>query len=91
MFNSLKKLKALPIKTKVYCAHEYTESNLTWASYMFPQDVLIKERLDETIKKRSLGLCTLPTSMHEENKTNLFLRAKTVKELSQLRKSKDSW
>ena len=28
MYNSLKKIKALPNKTLIYCAHEYTKSNL---------------------------------------------------------------
>ena len=91
MFNSLKKLKELPITTKVYCAHEYTESNLNWANYICPEDLLIKKRLLETIRKRKLGLSTLPSTILEEKKTNLFLRAKTIEELSELRRSKDSW
>ena len=28
MFNSLNKLKNLPIDTKIYCGHEYTKKNL---------------------------------------------------------------
>lgn len=30
MLNSLEKLKTLPIDTKIYCAHEYTETNLNF-------------------------------------------------------------
>ena len=44
MWTSLQKLIELPDNTGVYCAHEYTESNLRWANNLFPEDLLIKER-----------------------------------------------
>tara|TARA_B100000700_G_scaffold105744_1_gene119437 strand:- start:26 stop:781 length:756 start_codon:yes stop_codon:yes gene_type:complete len=91
MFNSLMILKRLPPETKVYCAHEYTESNLRWANELYPKDHLIKRKLIETIKKRANHEITLPTSIQEENEINLFLRSKNFEELARLRKHKDNW
>ncbi len=91
MFESLMKLNCLPKNTKIYCAHEYTESNLRWALSLHPQDLLIKHRLNSVLKKKSQGISSLPSTIEEERKTNLFLRAKTVEEFSKLRKAKDSW
>ena len=91
MFNSLKRINALPSNTKIYCAHEYTEQNLRWANSLFPEDLLIKARLQKVINRRANGLPSLPSNISEERKTNLFIRAKNVEELSQLRKHKDNW
>ncbi len=91
MFESLRKLNLFPANTKIYCAHEYTESNLRWAKCLFPQDLLIKSRLEDVLEKRSRGLPSLPSTIAEERQTNLFIRAKTPEEFSKLRKDKDSW
>ena len=45
MVESLLKIRSLPNNTKVYCAHEYTEQNLRWASSLYPEDQRIKRRL----------------------------------------------
>ncbi|WP_269622579.1 hydroxyacylglutathione hydrolase [Prochlorococcus marinus] len=91
MFNSLRKIKNLPEYTKIYCAHEYTKANLEWAVQIKPEDIFIKKRLKEVCKLRSKGLITLPTNLSIERKTNLFIRAKTSKELGELRSHKDNW
>ncbi len=91
MFDSLKKIKSLPDNTKIYCAHEYTESNLEWALSIYPQDPNIKERLKEVSVKRAKGLLTIPSKLSEERNSNLFIRAKTSKEFSELRFHKDNW
>ncbi len=91
MYESLCRLNSFPSNTKVYCAHEYTESNLRWASNLHPEDLLIKERLKKVSKKRSNGLLTIPSSLQEERKTNLFLRANNVETFSKLRNHKDRW
>ena len=91
MFNSLNRIKSLPAKTKVFCAHEYTEANLRWANSIYPEDLLISKRLKNISERRAKSLLSLPSTIAEERETNLFFRAKDVEEFSQLRKHKDSW
>ena len=91
MFKSLNRLKALPKKTKVYSAHEYTVANLMWALSQSPKNPLIISRLKKEKKKREINLLTLPSTIDEETKTNLFFQAKNIKEFSILRKNKDNW
>ena len=91
MFNSLGKLKLLPLETKIYCAHEYTEDNLRWANKLFPKDLSIETRLKDISKKRSNNILSLPSSLEDEMKTNLFLRAKNIYEFTKLRRDKDHW
>ena len=91
MFKSLNKLNSLPKNTKIYSAHEYTENNLKWALSLESNDSFIIERLRLVQNKRQKGITSLPSTISEERKTNLFLRAKNVKELTILRKHKDNW
>lgn len=82
MFESLGRLKALPDATRVFCGHEYTESNLRFAASVFPEDRAITERLRS--KPR------VPASIAVEKQTNVFLRAGTSDEFAALRRKKDS-
>ena len=91
MFMSLKRLNNLPQGTKIYCGHEYTEENLKWALSLYPEDASIKKRLEEIIKLREAGITSLPSTLKEERKTNLFIQAQNVKEFSYLRRHKDTW
>ena len=91
MFESLKKLNSLPENTKVYSAHEYTENNLRWALTLEPKNISIIERLKYIQNIRQKGIPSLPSTLSEERKTNLFLRAENVEEFAMLRNHKDSW
>ena len=91
MFESLYKLNSLPGDTKVYSAHEYTEKNLEWALTLDSKNIFIIERLMHVQNKIQKGIPSLPSTISEERKTNLFLRAKNVEELKMLRKHKDNW
>ena len=91
MFESLNKLNSLPENTKIYSAHEYTESNLEWALSLKPNEISIIERLKDVQSKRQKGLPSLPSTISEERKTNLFLRARNIEELKRLRIHKDNW
>ena len=91
MFESLNRLNSLPEATKIYSAHEYTENNLKWALSLRPKDISILERLKIVQDKRHNGLPSLPSTISEERKTNLFLRAKNVEEFTMLRRHKDNW
>ena len=91
MFKSLKKLNSLPENTKLYSAHEYTENNLKWALSLRSNDIYINKRLNLVQKKLKDGLSSLPSTISEERKTNLFLRAKNLEEFTFLRRHKDNW
>ncbi len=72
--NSLAKIARLPSSTKVYCAHEYTLSNLEFALAVEPSNSRIRNRLSETRAIRKMNKITLPTDIESELQTNPFLR-----------------
>ncbi|MEI5682392.1 MULTISPECIES: hydroxyacylglutathione hydrolase [unclassified Mesorhizobium] len=74
MFESLKKLAALPPETKVYCGHEYTLANARFALSVDPTNSALKERAAKIEKLRAADKPTLPTTIGEELATNPFLR-----------------
>jgi hydroxyacylglutathione hydrolase len=74
MHASLKKLMALPDNTKVYCGHEYTESNLRFAISLEPKNAKLASRFERVQGLRSRGTSTVPATLEEEKQTNPFLR-----------------
>ena len=74
MAESLSKLAALPDATLVYCAHEYTLSNLRFASAVEPGNAALQERVAADTEKRQQGLATVPSTIALEKATNPFLR-----------------
>lgn len=76
MLNSLDRLAALPADTLVYCAHEYTLSNLRFAVAADPETAEVHERLDEAQRMRGQDLETVPSSIDIERRTNPFLRTR---------------
>ena len=91
MYASLEKIKLLPKNTLIYCAHEYTKSNLIWALNLKPEDEEIKNKLIQVEKKIASKELTIPFLLDEEMKINLFLRAKNLKEFIFLRANTDLW
>jgi hydroxyacylglutathione hydrolase len=88
---SLARLAALPAATRVWCAHEYTLTNLTWATSQRPEDGAIAARLAAVQRLRAEGVPTIPSSIALERATNLFLRAADAEELGRLRQSRNGW
>jgi hydroxyacylglutathione hydrolase len=74
MHASLARLAALPDETKVYCAHEYTETNLRFALAVEPQSIALRERAERVARIRAAGLPSIPSTLREEKETNPFLR-----------------
>jgi hydroxyacylglutathione hydrolase len=74
MAASLDKLAALPDDTEVFCAHEYTLSNLRFALAAEPGNPAVARRLDAEAAKRSAGIPTVPSTIGLEKTTNPFLR-----------------
>ncbi|MBC7413822.1 MAG: hydroxyacylglutathione hydrolase [Herminiimonas sp.] len=71
---SLAKLAALPDDTQVYCAHEYTLSNLRFALAVEPGNTELQARMVREQAKRARNEPTVPTSIGLEKSTNPFLR-----------------
>lgn len=76
MLASLDKLAALPDDTKVYCAHEYTISNLRFALAAEPANTALAARFETEQAKRKQNIPTVPSNIGLEKSTNPFLRAR---------------
>lgn len=74
MWASLLKLRALPDDTQIYCGHEYTERNVSFALMLDKDNATLKTRAEEVTALRKKGLPTLPVSLAQEKATNPFLR-----------------
>jgi hydroxyacylglutathione hydrolase len=74
MWPSLQKLLALPDDTRVYCAHEYTQSNARFALTMEPGNAALRARAGEIDAARAAGRATVPTSIGLEKATSPFVR-----------------
>lgn len=85
MADSLGKLAALPDDTLVYCAHEYTLSNLRFASAVEPGNLALQERVAADTEKRQQGLPTVPSTVGLEKATNPFLRYREAAILTSLK------
>jgi len=75
MWPSLKKVRALPEDTVVFCAHEYTQSNARFAETVETSNKALIERIAQVDEKRARDEPTVPTTIALERETNPFLRA----------------
>lgn len=76
MFNSLSRLAELPDETRVYCGHEYTQSNARFAIAVDPDNQTLAKRTENIADLRSKRLPTLPTTIGFEKRTNPFMRTR---------------
>ncbi len=74
MHASLAKLAALPDETNAYCTHEYTLSNLRFASAVEPNNPILQQRVFDESEKRARDEPTVPMTIAIEKATNPFLR-----------------
>jgi hydroxyacylglutathione hydrolase len=75
MWNSLKKLRALPDNTRFYCGHEYTAANIRFAKTVEPGNKALAARADEVSKLVAAHKATIPATIGAEKAANPFLRA----------------
>ena len=75
MWAGLKRLRALPDETLVYCGHEYTENNSKFALSVDPDNVALQARAAEVKALREAGKATIPFVLGEDKLANPFLRA----------------
>ncbi len=72
MVNSFEKIRQLPKETQIYCAHEYTLSNIRFAKVVDSQNQQLLEREKLAISLRNKSLPTVPFTLAEELATNPF-------------------
>jgi hydroxyacylglutathione hydrolase len=99
MFEAMRKLGALPAETRVYCGHEYTESNLRFAAHVEPENPAVRRAVERARAIRANAAAdwhdatpdemTVPTTIADEHATNPFLRARSAAELGERRAAKD--
>lgn len=78
MHHSLQKLGALPPSTRVYCTHEYTETNARFALSVDPDNRRIQQKMLEVQRLRAENKPTVPSTIEQEIATNPFLRADNI-------------
>jgi len=102
MYTALcEKLAALPDDMRVYCGHEYTETNLRFAVTVEPDNRAMQEKLERVRKIRGQAAAdwhdagpdemTIPSTIAEERETNPFMRAADADELGRIRAAKDAF
>jgi hydroxyacylglutathione hydrolase len=91
MFKAMRKLEALPGEMRVYCGHEYTESNGRFALTIEPQNAELAANMETARRLRAAGEPTIPSTIALERATNPFMRAGTIDELGARRAAKDNF
>ena len=101
MFDAMRKLGSLPDEVRVFCGHEYTESNLRFAAHVDPDNAEVGEKLERVRKIREHAAAdwhdatpeemTVPSTIGEEHATNPFMRAPDPAELGRVRRLKDQF
>jgi len=74
MLLSLNKIRKLPKNTNIYCGHEYTYKNAEFCMKYDSNNINLKKKFEIIKKLKSQNLPTIPTSLEDELKTNIFLR-----------------
>jgi hydroxyacylglutathione hydrolase len=74
MYRSVSQFGALPPSTRLYCGHEYTQSNARFALSVEPSNAELQQHAAEVDRLRAEGRMTCPTTIGDELKTNPFLR-----------------
>lgn len=74
MYQSFQKINALPPETVICCAHEYTLANMKFAQHILPDDPAIEDYLNKVKQLRTKSQTTLPVTLENERRINVFLR-----------------
>jgi hydroxyacylglutathione hydrolase len=91
MFTNMQRFAALPDETRVYCAHEYTQSNGKFALTVDANNSDLIERMVVVDAARAAGLATVPSTIGEERATNPFMRVGNSAALAARREAKDRY
>jgi hydroxyacylglutathione hydrolase len=74
MFESIRKIRALPPTSRIWCAHEYTLQYVRESARLDPGNARLAKRLRELEANASVGNSTVPLFLEEECETNPFFR-----------------
>jgi len=74
MWASLQKLMALPDETKLWCGHEYTVKNASFALTLEPENQALRMFSNVVRQARAKGTPTMPSTMKLEKIVNPMLR-----------------
>ncbi len=91
MFDSLRKLAALPGDTLVCCGHEYTENNARFALAVDPDNESLHDFVGRVEQLRAAGQPSVPSVLADELKANPFLLAPDVASFAAARAKKDKF
>lgn len=91
LYAALQRIAALPAETRLYCGHEYTLANARFCAHVEPDNAAIAARLKAVEEKRARGEFTVPTTIREENATNVFIRARSAAEFAARREAKNTF
>ena len=85
MLESLLKIRSLPDDTRVFCGHEYTESNILFALTLDPNNSNLLKKLEIVNEKRKNGQSTIPFLLGDEKKLNPFLNVDNTDYLEKIK------
>lgn len=74
MHGSVSQFAGLPAETRLFCGHEYTQSNARFALAVEPGNTALRQRAAEVDRLRLQGRMTCPSTIGAELSTNPFLR-----------------
>lgn len=74
MVASLTQLRGLSDRTWIWCAHEYTLNNLTFALTVDRGNLALQQRFEQVSAARQQQQATVPSTLALEKATNPFLR-----------------
>jgi hydroxyacylglutathione hydrolase len=74
MFDSIRKIRALPRRTRIWCSHEYTLQYVRESAGIDPGNVRLAKRLKALEAGSHSGESTVPLLLEEECGTNPFFR-----------------
>jgi len=74
MLSSLNKIKKLPKNTKIYCGHEYTLKNAKFCMKYDKNNINLEKHFEKIKVLRSKNIPTIPSTLEDELKSNIFLR-----------------
>ena len=86
MFESLRTLAGLSEDTAVYPGHDYTEENYRFALSVEPDNADVKEMLERI---GTAGTDRPESTIGDEKRVNVFMRAANAEEFAKLRRMKD--
>lgn len=91
MYANMRRFAGLPDTMRVYCGHEYTQSNGRFALSVDRDNEALRARMERVDAARAADEPTVPTTIGDERATNPFLRADSADALKILRDGKDAF